>query len=1119
MTSNLARIGDAGGGRARARRVARAAVVALSAAAAAATTAFAVPQTIHLGDTCVGTLDQGQTSFPFFAVAGSDLTATLRTSGGLACGVTLYDPSGAPVPLTSRVNSMGDRVTLRGSLAATGVHTIVLDAKGTSGAYKMRAVGQVPTHLSFDGDADAGVQQWFTFDAMAGTQVSSITVRRVDATLSFAQPGALTGPSGAAVVLAKQKASAKQILATKATLADDGTYKFAFTPTGTGEWLADVKLVGPKVVGATLQAPAGTVRLSSVGSGVRVGVSTPPNGSNFVTGDKGWVAVMLNDDTGAPLSLSQLSTCNLYLYGPQDPTKTVTAVGMLNATTDRNAKPHHYVDLKTNPAVVSYANVVMYPLSAVSDEAPGTYTAACWAVLASDTKQQWFPVIDVQVGTATVETRVVEKDKCAACHLGPLSGKFYMHHVDPSGFAPNGNVAIDQWPTRTCKACHNNDGYAAYDNKAGGTDANVNRTNDPIVRRVHGVHMGEGQKTAYSDANGTVVIPRVGYPGLQNPFDVTRTVNPDGTTTITGDFKDYAETVFPADIRNCDKCHVDDRWKTTTPSQAICATCHDAVWFGSPTAVPPGLTAHTGGQKDDASCSTCHPESAPKSSSGIGVADAHGFRPSAPWIMNNVDIAMTAPVNGTYYTSADDNSGVTVTVTIHDDTGAAIDHTLVTDTNFSTASLFVYGPREGSVPVLTNAALNADTKKRASATCNNAATGSPAAWTFQATDTLKLAINGGAPFTLTVPGTSVTPAACVTWLNTYFTANSISAVAAVSGGTKVKIDSTIQNWQGVSEIDIYNCPVTTVMGWKQATPFVPYAGAVGSALLGTTMEPLVKAGAGSTYGNDLRFIKTPNPLDWYDPLPVRTTANVTYQLPGKFANLAPGTYMAYVYAVPNAGKVANFANVVAMNLITFQVGTATPEPKVATNCVDCHGVGVNNGTMHLYESHIHPAKFDPDYCKACHDYQHLAKGDGFIQQGGTSTSGWSGFGTTPIARRVHGVHNGAYLAHPEEIYPNSNNFGDVIFPQDVRNCTKCHAQSDTWKQKPSRLACMACHDTDAAKAHGAAMTYIANVMDPYGPSAQESCAVCHGDGAEFSVSKVHSISNPYVPPYPREESK
>jgi len=134
-------------------------------------------------------------------------------------------------------------------------------------------------------------------------------------------------------------------------------------------------------------------------------------------------------------------------------------------------------------------------------------------------------------------------------------------------------------------------------------------------------------------------------------------------------------------------------------------------------------------------------------------------------------------------------------------------------------------------------------------------------------------------------------------------------------------------------------------------------------------------------------------------------------------------------------------------------------------------------------------------------------------------NGWSGFGAVPLARRVHGVHFGRYLDHPEMVYAgNPDAFKEVIFPQDVRNCTKCHDPkgSPAWKEQPSRLACLACHDSDQAAAHARLMVSSPPNADPWGADTTETCTVCHGAGREFSPDKVHNISNPYKPPYPRE---
>ena len=80
--------------------------------------------------------------------------------------------------------------------------------------------------------------------------------------------------------------------------------------------------------------------------------------------------------------------------------------------------------------------------------------------------------------------------------------------------------------------------------------------------------------------------------------------------------------------------------------------------------------------------------------------------------LNKVDFSLTPPKNGKFYT---DGEKPVLTIVIRDDNGKPIDHTKIYETSFSTASFFVYGPRANSVPVLTNAAKNADSKVRASA--------------------------------------------------------------------------------------------------------------------------------------------------------------------------------------------------------------------------------------------------------------------------------------------------------------------------------------------------------------------------------------------------------------------
>ncbi len=806
--------------------------------------------------------------------------------------------------------------------------------------------------------------------------------------------------------------------------------------------------------------PAPMAPGTDTGLNVTVTVSKPANGTHFVAGEKAVLAVTLNDKFGGALTKADFATLNLYLYGPQATSKTITAVKLLNATSDRTKTPHHYIDLLTNTVQIE-GNVIKYTLQPVSNEDAGTYTASVWAVKKGDPPvNQAFVLADFQIGTTTVEKQIVEGEKCAACHRGASNGQFYLHHVDP-GRSPYGSPSIDSIPVRTCKSCHNNDGYAAYTLP---TD-NQTRVTDPIVFRVHGVHMGEELKSSLN------------------------------TDPKNGIFKDYTGVVFPANVKNCTTCHTDDRWKTA-PTRLACGACHDNIWFGDAASLPQGAIAHKGGpQQNDTSCAACH--AADAAGAAKSIAESHKVVQK----VNSVEVSMTPPRNGKFYVAGETPQ---VTLVVKDDAGAPIDHTKVDNTTFSTAGLFVSGNRADTVPVLTNAAKNGSSKLRASVSNSIAAAGTDTkGWTFAAGDTFKIAVNGEAPVELAAPVGLQTPNQVRDWL-----AAKLKGVAVTASATNVTIRSNNQGAE--SRIEIYNSNVTQIMGWKPAGLKL----ASGGTTAGVTIEPYVIVARASYPINDLR--KLSDPLDYSDPSVTRNAANITYQL-DDVAGLPPGTYSVYVWVQPIAGKTPNVSRP-AIGFMNFQIGTETEEKKVATNCTQCHGSTI----WHLDEGPQHPEPFDPDYCKSCHDYARYETGDSFVQLGGTSLNGWSGFGAVPLSRRVHGVHFGRYLEHPEQVYAgNPNAFNEVIFPQDVRNCTKCHdpKESPAWQQEPSRLACLACHDSDSANAHAKLMTIFPNPADPWSNDTVETCKVCHGAGREFSPDKAHNITTPYKPPYPREPER
>jgi OmcA/MtrC family decaheme c-type cytochrome len=271
---------------------------------------------------------------------------------------------------------------------------------------------------------------------------------------------------------------------------------------------------------------------------------------------------------------------------------------------------------------------------------------------------------------------------------------------------------------------------------------------------------------------------------------------------------------------------------------------------------------------------------------------------------------------------------------------------------------------------------------------------------------------------------------------------------------------------------------------------------------GTTVEPYVVIAQAGTASNDLR--PRTNPVNYTDPNVNRLASSIIYQL-YDVAGLQPGTYMAYAYANPVAGQVPGFNQPTAYGFVTFQVGTATVDKKVATNCQTCHG----DTMWHLDAGPIHPEPFDTDYCLACHDYGTSGTGEGYAVTGGNSTSGWAGYGAKPLSARLHGVHFGAYLNRPEDVYAGDpSKFADVIFSQDVRNCSTCHSAdtTGTWKSA-SKLACTGCHDGFSTSIH-----ILINT-----PARVELCDTCHGAGKPWAADTVHNISNPYEPIYgPRE---
>lgn len=233
-----------------------------------------------------------------------------------------------------------------------------------------------------------------------------------------------------------------------------------------------------------------------------------------------------------------------------------------------------------------------------------------------------------------------------------------------------------------------------------------------------------------------------------------------------------------------------------------------------------------------------------------------------------------------------------------------------------------------------------------------------------------------------------------------------------------------------------------------------------------TSGTLVNEGDGSytyTFATDITNVTT--------PVAVPYDANRTHRIAMQLGGSVPVSNVVYTWR-PSSGTTS---------------GITSREIVKTDSCNECHGGLAMHGG----------GRIDTRYCVTCHN------------PGSTDANSGN---TIDFKVMVHKLHMGEKLPSvlaggSYTIWGHNStpfDFSDVTFPQDVRNCTKCHdsadvdtPQADNWQNRASVEACGSCHD-DVDFATG--LNHIGGI------ASNATCSDCHAaGGAAGPVAASHVI--------------
>ena len=231
------------------------------------------------------------------------------------------------------------------------------------------------------------------------------------------------------------------------------------------------------------------------------------------------------------------------------------------------------------------------------------------------------------------------------------------------------------------------------------------------------------------------------------------------------------------------------------------------------------------------------------------------------------------------------------------------------------------------------------------------------------------------------------------------------------------------------------------------------------------------------------------------------------------------------------------------------VATSGRDMVTTENCDTCHQVlgGIPGGSAEANGAGFHGgSRNEVRYCVVCHTEQRkfgrteaafsvvnsgsssnlvFTSPDGGTDVNTTSTYRVYDRSTGNLPNFIHHIHAGPVLAIKNYNFAGVL-FNETLYPQDLRNCTKCHnpsnpatPQADNFMNHPSRLACGGCHDginfatgqgvTLADAAQGKTSSPQGHVGGIQPDDAQ--CSSCHSDPNRPDIN-VDAVHRPVTPP-------